>query len=285
MYNFSVIENEFEGVEVGRVLFEFIESNRLFCIRLFVYIVEFVIDENKSIIMIKRMFDCERNSFYFLIVVIIDGRVVMNVIVFVKVEDINDNVFIFVGLENSYNLILFGVFFVGEIVLRFWVIDRDFGVNGFVKFFIVSGNKDWVFYLNKCIGKIMFNKEFSRKLYILIIRVVDLGDVENEVYLWLIILVRYIIFLLLFLSFFGDGFINDDGEVELWIGIVGFFLDFKMIIIVGVCVGFVIFLIFFVVVFILKFRCKDKRWEDKCGSYYELDISWEDVLKVFKKMF
>lgn len=105
----------------------------------------------------------------------------------------------------------------------------------------------------------MFNKEFSRKLYILIIRVVDLGDVENEVYLWLIILVRYIIFLLLFLSFFGDGFINDDGEVELWIGIVGFFLDFKMIIIVGVCVGFVIFLIFFVVVFILKFRCKDKR--------------------------
>lgn len=99
----------------------------------------------------------------------------------------------------------------------------------------------------------MFNKEFSRKLYILIIRVVDLGDVENEVYLWLIILVRYII-LLLFLSFFGDGFINDDGEVELWIGIERFFLDIKMIIIVGVCVGFVIFLIFFVVVFILKFR-------------------------------
>ena len=58
-----------------------------------------------------------------------------------------------------------------------------------------------------------------------------------------------------------------------------------MIIIVGACAGFVILSILLVAVFILKFGRKDKRREDKRGSYHEPDISREDALKASKKMF
>lgn len=284
-YNFSVTENEPEGVEVGRVPLEPIESNRPLRIRLLTHTAEFAIDENKSTITTKRTLDRERNSSYSLIAVITDGRVAMNVTVFVKVEDINDNAPIFVGLENSHNLTLSGALFVGETVLRLRATDRDSGANGLVKFFIVSGNKDRVFHLNKRTGKITLNKELSRKLYILTIRAADSGDVENEAYLRLIISVRYITPPPPPPSFPGDGSINDDGEVESRTGIAGFFSDSKMIIIVGACAGFVILSILLVAVFILKFRRKDKRREDKRGSYHEPDISREDALKASKKMF
>lgn len=157
-----------------------------------------------------------------------------------------------------------------------------------MKFFIVGGNSCWVFCINECNGKILFRKLFSEKVYILIIRVVDLGFIENEVFLCLIILVNFIIFVLLFFNCLGDILVlikMGNGVVEIWKGNGSFFLDIKMIIVIGVCVGVLLLSVCLIIVFCLKFRWRKNKDDDKCGSYYEFEISREDVLKVFKKMF
>ncbi|PFX20810.1 protocadherin alpha-13-like [Stylophora pistillata] len=282
MYNFSVTENEPEGVEVGRVALEPIESNRPLGITLLSHTTEFAIDENKGILTTKTTLDRERKSFYSLIAVITDGRVAMNVTLFVEVEDVKDNAPIFVGLENTHNLTLSGALFIGATVQRLRATDKDSGTNGLVKYLIVSGNNDLVFLLNMRTGRITLNREPSRKLYILTIRAADSGDVENEAYLRLIISVRYITPAP---PPSGDGSTDGNGEVELRTERGGFFSDTKMIIIVGACAGFLILSILLVAVFIMKFRRKDKKEDDKRGSYHEPDISREDALKASKKMF
>lgn len=108
-----MVENSFKGVEVGRILFIFVVLDKLFCVRLVMNIIEFVLDEKKGILIIRRILDWEVNSFYLLNVVLLDGSVEMNIILNIMVGDVNDNLFVFVGMVESYNIILLNVVFIG----------------------------------------------------------------------------------------------------------------------------------------------------------------------------
>ena len=287
MYNFSVAENKPEEVEVGRVPLAPVEDNRPLKIRLTSHSVDFALDENDGILTTKRMLDREGNSSYSLTAVLSDGSVDMKVSLNVKVEDVNDNAPVFVGLGDNHNLALSNALFTGETVMKIRATDKDSGTNGLVKYSIVSGNDDGVFHLNRRTGRIKLNKELSKKLYILTIRAADSGDIQKEAYLRLTISVSFITPAPPPSSLPGDDpqGTEGNGQVESRTGSEGFFSDTKMIIVVGACAGFVLLTVLLVAVFCLKFRRKDKKEEDKRGSYHEPDISREDALKASKKMF
>lgn len=95
-----------------------------------------------GILIIKRMFDWEDVNLYILNVILFDGYVEVKLVVNIIVVDVNDNVLFFIGLLEKFNIIIINEFFKGVIVFIVEVVDKDFGLNGLVKYVIVSGNDD-----------------------------------------------------------------------------------------------------------------------------------------------
>lgn len=95
-----------------------------------------------GILIIKRLFDWEDVNLYILNVILFDGYVEVKLVVNIIVVDVNDNVLFFIGLSEKFNIIIINEFFKGVIVFIVEVVDKDFGLNGLVKYVIVSGNDD-----------------------------------------------------------------------------------------------------------------------------------------------
>lgn len=95
-----------------------------------------------GILIIKRLFDWEDVNLYILNVILFDGYVEVKLVVNIIVVDVNDNVLFFIGLLEKFNIIIINEFFKGVIVFIVEVVDKDFGLNGLVKYVIVSGNDD-----------------------------------------------------------------------------------------------------------------------------------------------
>lgn len=95
-----------------------------------------------GILIIKRLFDWEDVNLYILNVILFDGYVEVKLVVNIIVVDVNDNVLFFIGLLEKFNIIIINEFFKGVIVFIVEVVDKDFGLNGLIKYVIVSGNDD-----------------------------------------------------------------------------------------------------------------------------------------------
>lgn len=288
MHNFSVAENKPAGVEVGRVQLTSVAPNKPLRVRLVTNTSDFALDEKKGILTTARMLDREANSSFSLTAVLSDGSVEMKIILNVMVGDMNDNSPVFVGMVNSHNMTLSNAVFIGETVFKVQAIDRDSGSNSLVKYSIVSGNDRRVFHMNERNGKISLRKVLSEKAYTLTIRAADSGFIEKEAFLRLTISVDFITPAPPPSGLPGDipGTTKaDNGVVETRKGDGGFFSDTKMIIVVAACAGFLLLTVCLIAVFCLKFRRRNKKEDDKRGSYHEPDISREDALKASKKMF
>lgn len=286
VYNFTVLENEPAGTEVGRIPVSPIAPDRPLWLRLASPDnKDFAMDNKTGILTTKRTLDREDAASNSLRAVLSDGSVDLDLVIHVIVKDVNDNPPVFVGLPGHLNITVTNAFIIGETVLKVDAVDKDSGLNGFVKYTIISGNDDQVFYISRT-GKITLRKKLTKTFYYLAVRASDSGSNEKESVFRLGIFVR---------------FITpapppprpvttraDAGAVDNRKGDGGFFSGTKMIIVVAACAGFLILTIFLTVLFCVKCRRKGKKkaeGADKRGSYHEPDISREDALQASKKMF
>ena len=106
LHNFSVEENKPKGVEVGRISLTPAEPNKPLRVRLVTNTTDFALDEKKGILTTTRMMDREANSSYSLTAVLSDGSEEMDIILNIRVDDMNDNSPFFVGMEGGHNLTL-----------------------------------------------------------------------------------------------------------------------------------------------------------------------------------
>ena len=191
LHNFSVEENKPKGVEVGRISLTSAEPNKPLRVRLVTNTTDFALDEKKGILTTTRVMDREANSSYSLTAVLSDGSEEMDIILNIRVDDMNDNSPFFVGMVGGHNLILSNPVFMGETILEVQAIDRDSGSNGLVKYSIVSGDNRRVFHMNERNGKISLRKLLSEEAYTLTIRAADSGFIKKEAFLRLIISVKF----------------------------------------------------------------------------------------------
>ena len=91
LHNFSVEENKPKGVEVGRISLTSAEPNKPLRVRLVENTTDFALDEKKGILTTTRMMDREANSSYSLTAVLSDGSEEMDIILNIRVDDMNDN--------------------------------------------------------------------------------------------------------------------------------------------------------------------------------------------------
>ena len=289
MFNFSVQENEPKGTECGRIPLSFSAPDKPLRVRLLTNTTDFAFYGITGILLTARVLDRESNSTYLLTAVVTDGTVEMQITLNVSVLDVNDNSPVFVGIQGRHNITVTNAVFIGETVFKVQATDKDAGANGLVQYSIVNGNDHKVFHMNKRNGKITLRKVLTEARYVLTIRAADSGDIEKEAFLYLTIRVDFIT-----PAPPPSGrpprpatTKADNGLVETRTGDGGFFSDTKMIILVGACAGFLLLSVFLTAVFCMKCRRKDKnkKEEDKRGSYHEPDISREDALKASKKMF
>lgn len=146
---FFVIQIIVFDVDFGsnvRIFYRIIFGNDMF---VFVIVFDF------GIIRINVKFDREIVLYYVLICEVIDygqlQRILMLIIVYVMVLDVNDNVFIFgqfVFVVNVIEDVIFGI-----VVQEMYVVDNDVGFNGVVIYSIIVGNNDGFFDIGNGMGK------------------------------------------------------------------------------------------------------------------------------------
>lgn len=290
MYNFSVAENEPVGTEVGRIPLSSAADRPLRLRLVSDANQDFVLDNKTGILTTNRTLNRENVESYTLSVILSDGSVQIQLVVNVNVKDVNDNAPAFVGLQDHHYISITSAFSRGTTVLKVEAVDKDSGSNGLVKYAIVSGNDDGVFYINRN-GRITLWKKLTKKSYHLLIKASDSGAIEKESFLRLGISVRFITPSPPVAVFPGEHSPTtkpDDGVVDSRKGDGGFFSDTKMIIVVAACAGFLLLSIFLTVLLCMRSRRRgEKKAEeaDKRGSYHEPDISREEALQASKKMF
>lgn len=289
VYNFTVTEDSPKGAVVGRIQFSSISPDRPLRLRLMSsFSPDFSLDNKTGILTTKRSLDREDANSHTLNVILSDGHVEVKLVVNITVADVNDNAPLFIGSPEKPNITITNELSKGATVLTVEAVDKDSGLNGLVKYAIVSGNDDQVFDITHS-GRITLVKKPTEKFYHLLIRASDSGYIERESLIRVGIYVRFIIPTSLVTVSTGkssetkpdDGVLNGRKEEG------GFFSDTKIIIVVAACAGFLLLTIICTVVFCIKCRRKEKKNVEggKRGSYHEPDITREDALMASKKMF
>lgn len=107
------------------------------------------------------------------------------------VEDVNDNLLVFVFfvyLKTVREDVKIGI-----ILFQVIVIDSDFGLNGVVRFFIISGddNADFSMDFSSGVLRVQKNLDFERvNKYILIIQAEDMGVSFRYFVVFVIIIIQ-----------------------------------------------------------------------------------------------
>ena len=288
VYKFSIEENKPAGSEVGRIQLSPTPPQKTLEVKLDISeeSLDFFVDEELGIIITTRTLDREETDCYSLAAVISDGTVDMRITLNISVSDVNDNAPVFVGLRNDDDIVLRTKVTPGDKLFTVRAVDRDYGPNGKIKYYIVDGDKDQLFSIQEHRGEVTLRQDLKDVSYVLLIKAADSGLIKNEAVLRVKVTVKF----KLATSGVPHSRIPQPATSRSNIAVVdnrkaseGFFANKDMIIVVGACAGFALLLVFVLAVFCVK--CRRREDVDKRGSYHEPEISREDALNASKKMY
>lgn len=189
-YNFTVRENRKAGAEVGSIVLNPPFPGKQLSFTIINNAQQsFSIDANSGLIKTKKMLDREVAPSHALIVEVTDGINDMRLQVLVNVNDENDNAPIFIGINDNHEVSVSSTAKRGDEVVIVTATDPDHGRNGKIKYFLISGNDDKTFLLDKDRGVLIVYDYLFESSYELKIQAMDCGVERKSSYVTLKVIV------------------------------------------------------------------------------------------------